>query len=408
MILMQQNLSNNHTLKIKYLLGSAEQLHFISSAVPQMPFNENVIELLDAVSHELLVDKRTRQFSDVVTFAFWIRKASLLQMKKRFLNEEIFRLGKGLIFHIAPSNVAVNFAYSLAAGLLCGNANIIKAPSKSFEQVILITDAFKKVLEANPKYKPYITIVQYGHDTEINDYLSSVCDVRVIWGGDETIHQIRQSAIGPRATEVAFADRFSIAYIDAEYYLKAKDKKTIANDFYNDTYLTDQNACTSPRIVFWGGKEIKIQRAKDVFWNELHELVIKKYNFQDVCAVDKLCNLYLMSSDERDVHENLMPDNFIMRIQVKKPEIDLMKWKCHAGFFFEYDCEDIMNMREICDHIACQTLSYFCNIDTIKPLLACGIKGVDRIVPIGKTMDFDFIWDGYNLVERFTRIIDMK
>jgi hypothetical protein len=37
-----------------------------------------------------------------------------------------------------------------------------------------------------------------------------------------------------------------------------------------------------------------------------------------------------------------------------------------------------------------------------------GIKGVDRIVPIGKTMDFDLIWDGYDLIERFTRTIDLK
>lgn len=42
------------------------------------------------------------------------------------------------------------------------------------------------------------------------------------------------------------------------------------------------------------------------------------------------------------------------------------------------------------------------------PLLTAGINGVDRVVPIGKTMDFDFIWDGYNLSERMTRIISIN
>lgn len=40
--------------------------------------------------------------------------------------------GRGVAFHIAPSNVAVNFAFSLAAGLLTGNANIVRLSSKPF------------------------------------------------------------------------------------------------------------------------------------------------------------------------------------------------------------------------------------------------------------------------------------
>ena len=41
----------------------------------------------------------------------------------------------------------------------------------------------------------------------------------------------------------------------------------------------------------------------------------------------------------------------------------------------------------------------------LAPLWKAGIKGIDRVVPVGKTMDFDLIWDGYNLVERLTRVI---
>ena len=34
-----------------------------------------------------------------------------------------------------------------------------------------------------------------------------------------------------------------------------------------------------------------------------------------------------------------------------------------------------------------------------------GVKGVDRIVPMGKTMDFSLIWDGYDLLEHMSRRI---
>ena len=42
------------------------------------------------------------------------------------------------------------------------------------------------------------------------------------------------------------------------------------------------------------------------------------------------------------------------------------------------------------------------------PLLKTGVRGIDRIVPVGKTMDFDLIWDGYNLYERLTRTIHIS
>ena len=39
-------------------------------------------------------------------------------LKKEYKKDESLRLGRGIIFHIAPSNVPINFAYSLVAGLL--------------------------------------------------------------------------------------------------------------------------------------------------------------------------------------------------------------------------------------------------------------------------------------------------
>ena len=41
------------------------------------------------------------------------------------------------------------------------------------------------------------------------------------------------------------------------------------------------------------------------------------------------------------------------------------------------------------------------------PLLKSGIRGVDRVVPMGHTMDFDLTWDGYNLVNQLTRVVDV-
>jgi len=57
------------------------------------------------------------------------------------------------------------------------------------------------------------------------------------------------------------------------------------------------------------------------------------------------------------------------------------------------------------DITRCQTVGVLGDSSMLKPLLDSGIKGVDRIVPIGHTMDFDFIWDGYNLFDELTRTV---
>ena len=34
-----------------------------------------------------------------------------------------------------------------------------------------------------------------------------------------------------------------------------------------------------------------------------------------------------------------------------------------------------------------------------------GLPGIDRVVPVGKALDMDVIWDGYMLVEQLSRIV---
>ena len=251
--------------------------------------------------------------------------------------------------------------------------------------------------------RDYICLVRYDRSREVNDLLSAMADTRIIWGGDATIAELRKSPLRPRASEITFADRFSLAVIDSESYLEREDKRGIAEDFYNDTYLTDQNACTSPRMVIWMGKQK--EKAKEIFWEQLHETVKRKYTFQAVQGINKLTSGCLLAAVHGGVKLENRPDNLIIRANVSAILEGLMELKDNSGYFFEYDCGDILELRDLCNDIRCQTVAYIGDQAMFAPLLASGIRGVDRIVPVGQTMDFDFIWDGYNLYERMTRMI---
>jgi hypothetical protein len=244
----------------------------VATTRPLRPFAPEVLSLLSHVSKGLMNNDASRRFPDVVTFGFWCRRASLNAMQQRYANLDR-RLGRGVVFHVAPSNVPVNFAYSLVAGLLAGNANIVRVPTADFEQIRIISEVFDTVLESEEhgSLRDHIRLVRYDKQhTEVTALLSQQCDVRVIWGGDESIDDIRRLPLPQRSFDVTFADRYSVCVVDASRYLHEHDPRKVAQGFYNDTYLFDQNACTAPHLLVWLGSAHDVERAKDVFWRELH------------------------------------------------------------------------------------------------------------------------------------------
>lgn len=401
-------MNKEHLCAVSYRVGDEETLSRMPNVPPLPPFDSGVTELLNQWSRRLLEDKAARSFPDVMTFAFWIRKGNLARLMEAYLKpmEGCFSIGRGMVLHIAPSNVPVNFAYSLAAGLLSGNANVVKIPSKKFEQVEIIARTLRECLVKNEALRPYIVLVQYGHEREVNDALSEYADARVIWGGDATVQELRKSPLPARGVEVTFADRYSLAVIDSDTYLALENKGRAANDFYNDTYLTDQNACTSPRAVIWTGS--RIEEAQDAFWAELHELVKRKYDLQPVQAVNKLTSALLLAAKREGVRMVPMEDNLIIRMRVNRIDDGLMELKDNSGYFFEYNCQDIRELKEVCGNTHCQTVSYLGDKETFRELLGLRLKGVDRIAPVGQTMDFELVWDGYRLLEQLSRTVRIR
>ncbi len=387
--------------KASYVVGNAQTVCAMPDARPMRPFDGRVLDFFNALSRKLMTAKSG--FSDVSTFGFWCRKAHLTAEAAKY-SEISSRLGRGIVFHSTPSNVAVNFAFSFAAGLLAGNANIVRLPAKSFPQVDIICAAINELLEGDySELKPYICMLKFAPDRELYDIFSSMCDTRVVWGGDNTIAELRGSALPPRANEITFADRFSVLMINSDNYVGMEDKAHAAQDFYNDTYFTDQNACTSPRIILWYGNSIP--EAKELFWKEA-EAVAAKYEMQAVQAVGKLSAFYKAAVSE-DIRKIPTKDNLITRIAVNEITDTLMNFKYNSGFFFEYDVKSMEEIRPLFTK-PCQTMSYigFDKEELRDMVMEIRPVGIDRIVPVGKTMDFSLVWDGNDLIRYMSRVVD--
>ena len=390
-------------MNIKYLVGNKN-----ISNQPSVPFGINELKFLDDFSKILKSDKSTKNKSDILSFSFWCRKKNLIKLSNDIINKNL-KIGIGLIFHITPSNVPTNFLFSLVLGLITGNSNIIKVPQREFDEITIICNCLNKALRKNKKIQNRIAVVRYDDDFFTRKF-SSICDGRMIWGGDNTIQNLRKIETKPRNRDINFADRYSFAIINAEQILKLNQNKlsNLTNSFFNDTYKFDQNACTSPHLIAWYGKKNKVSLAKNKFWNSLYEIVKNKYKITNFIANEKLNELYKLSIENEKLGRLISHENIIYRFQFDKVPLNNDKIRGKWGIFFETEIKSFSKLNNFINE-KYQTLTYFGFSKKVLEnlLLKYKFRGIDRIVPVGSSMNLSLIWDGYDLKNILTRNIEI-
>jgi hypothetical protein len=376
------------------------------------PFDPAVIRLLAAFSDALRKQPEAVAFPDIMAFSFFIRPAQLKRFEESYADLRESSLGRGVTFHIAPSNVPIMFAYTLVIGLLSGNACIVRVSEKEFAQVRIVCEVLRAILEQpeHQRLADYIAVVRYGHDLRLNSFFSSLCDVRIIWGGDRAISEIRRAPLPPKSYEMLFPDRYSALIIRADFYLAASDKVRVADGFYNDTYLFDQGACSSPRLLYWVGDVETVRAAQEQFWDQVQEsLERRNYRNEPVTTVSKYVTLCRAAIDTGSVEHVAMPDNRIVRIDLSTLDLELPEYDCIGGVFFEFIHSDLELVGKFISR-KLQTLAYlgFDNAELRSLLLRQGVGGVDRIVPVGEAGSFSLIWDGYDVIRHMSRLITIQ
>ena len=390
--------------KITYYVGSSE---IINKPIP--PYSEIVCEFLEELSGRLRSESYGKQFSDIMSFSFWCRKGNIQKLKKEF-GDKYIRMGRGIAFHIAPSNVPINFAFSFVFGLLSGNCNIVRVSTKQFKQTELVCNAIRDLLEKDKfaELKKRNAIISYEADQEITDYYSSISDARIIWGGDKTIAQIRKSPVPARSVDITFADRYSFAILSTESVLElSEDKlKVLAENFYNDTFYIDQNACSSPHLILWKSKDSGMaEAAKRRFWDQV-KTIAEKYDLEDIKVSDKYTLLCEQAVSFKEIDYVHRYDNLIYVAGLKELPDRLSSLRGKFGVFYEMEISafDVLAEGVTAEFQTCLVFGINEN-EIVNFIIANNLQGIDRIVSIGNAMDISVIWDGYDIVGALSRII---
>lgn len=375
-------------------------------------FDDRTVLLLNRLSSAILKTE-LRQLPAMVAVAYWLRKSNIESLRREKVQATgsqttLYRQPLGMVFHVCPGNVDTIFLYSLAISLLAGNRNVLRISNRVESPAL--SRLFRLMNEIIGEqeftiFNQYISIVAYGHNEDVNRYLSLQADARIIWGGDQTVQYFRSLSATSRCRDITFPDRLSVSIIKAETLLQLSEKyfAETCRLLYNDTYEFDQLGCSSPQVIFFLGDGESTTQAEKKLYTGLLQQAISKYDND----IHGLASLKLNKLMDDALHETIISSkrdsNLLVFAALKNIQNDLHT--CGGGYFFTSAIQSVNQLSPFFSK-KIQTAAYFGLDEKEKQQLvqAAAGKGLDRLVPVGQALAFNNYWDGYDLLEQLTQL----
>jgi len=375
------------------------------------PFDPAAVNFVGALSAGLLGSPIGHEFPELAALAHWFRPARLARIRQDLLGAGgAHRLRpRGSVFIIAPANVDVLFIYGWLLSLLSGNATMVRVSQKpslsrdaflGFVNSLAEDEAHRAVLRSS-------AIISYPHDHSATATLSQWCDLRLVWGGDATVSTLRSVPLKPTAVEAAFADRFSMAAFDAGSILQASERELseLARRFANDTMWLAQQACSSPRILFWIGSEAQCDIAKERFWRHFG-MASRQFEDEPAAMMSRVSDLFAMAAQGVIEGVSGSLSQLPARARSREPQDAVRHMHSGFGLFVEYRIDGIEEVVPFLSDKDQTLVVHGLAPDAIARLIdRLPNRSLDRIVSVGQATDFDITWDGTNLLDLLTRRI---
>jgi hypothetical protein len=370
--------------------------------------DERIVQFLTRLSRRLLNPGLTRKYPQLAPLGFFLRGAALRQALATLAPEPTrLRFPRGLVFHVPPANVDTVFTYSWALAALAGNRNVVRLSPRLGGAAEVVVELMNECLaDADPAVRHTQRIVQYNRDDAATAALSIACDLRVVWGGDTSVVALRRFPLAPAARDLTFPDRSSLAVVSAAAWWSepAKGRKAAAEALATDVYWFGQAACGSPRAVFVVGDD-RPDEVRDELAAGVEETVGRlAVDVATATVVHKYAAAYGLAADGTATALRF-PANAVTHVDLATGAQVPRRWLGTGMLVWGWldSLYDLVPLIRRSD----QTVAHFgfTSEDLMAFACACGSRGVDRIVPLGRSLQFGPVWDGYDLLHEFTRLM---
>lgn len=388
------------------------ELSRLSALPPVTPFSAPLREFVADFSRRVFTLPQLRQHPELATLGHWFRGAAVNQLSQRVGNRPTeLDLARGLVFHLAPANVDVLFAYAWLMSVLAGNTNVARLSQKPSIQ----RDALVSILHDMQREGLHVKVLEravlltYAHDDAITSAISRCCHARIIWGGDATVAKIRSLPIAPLAVELAFPDRFGVAVVRTDALLSSNDvdMRELARRFCNDVLWFGQQACSSPRCLYWIGDDDTVAEAKARFWPAVRS---QAGNLEDEPAalMARITDANLLAALGHHVHSPDALGLYPLRLEATHAGGPVREIQSGHGLVIEVALPSLAALGpQLDDRDQTMVQHGFSSQELTVFLSNLGNRAIDRVVPFGRALDFHPVWDGTDLLDVLTRKITL-
>ena len=323
---------------------------------------------------------------------------------------------KGTIVHWIAGNVPVLGLISLFQGLITKNKNIVKAP-KNYKKIlpVLLEDICKMEFRIKNKIIPGkilfdSTLVVYAErlNHEAHKTLSIYSDVRVAWGGKDSIETISNLPKKITCEDIFFGPKVSLGIISEEYLSNIQEIKKISSKIARDVFSFDQLGCNAPHNLYiekttTENFKLLIKNLK----NNFNILSSKRglNNPSELEVLNILTNRIIYSSD--NTKKAFFEDNFNWSILIDKDNIK----PSEPVYFRTLFIKIVKDILEVPQHFPNNIQTVGCSISK-KKLSEFRKKAIDygalRFANMGEMSLYENPWDGVLPMNRMVNYIKLE
>ena len=360
-----------------------------------------------------------RDIPGVAFLRLWLRRGTLEPILTRELGAEALagrwredgraRLRAfplGVVGHWPAGNIEIQPILSMTCALLGGNGCIVRVPVGLAEPTRWIIDALAQA-DRDGTVIERTFLAHFDHSRiDLHAAMARVVDGAMIWGGEESVTQVRALSFPHWARVVVFGPRLSVAVMDADTWGKQSERLSWCRRMARDVWQFDQQACSSPQTLFLERDASCdpaefVEDLKRAFEEENRAHPRAEIEPSLTSAICRARSSWLLDNTANRASFPQSPDWTILQgtgAEIPEPT--------QGRTLTVLLADDLMDVVSRFDGTV-QTLGLAMKDSNRERLLAetAGQHGVDRIVRLGQMHVFSSPWDGMDLVRPMTRLV---
>ena len=205
----------------------------------------------------------TAEIPGVQFLRIWLRRGTLAPILARELGRnahcgEWIEEGRariracplGIVGHWPAANIEIQPVLSMTCGLLGGNASLVRVSPELSEPTKLILERLEES-DREGVLRERIRMFVFDHSRrDLHEAMARSVDGAMIWGGEEAVLKVRSLPFPHWAKLAVFGPRISVAVMDADSWFNGDTRETWCRRIARDVWQFDQQACSSPQVLF--------------------------------------------------------------------------------------------------------------------------------------------------------------